>query len=138
MTLVVDAGALYSQADRNDPDHTAVVDIIGRERGALVVSAFAAAEADYLILDRLGHAAEIAFVEDIASGSFQVECLTSQEYVSLAALAERFAYGAADLSAVILAARFKTRRILTLDERDFRSLTPLQGGHFTLLPADEG
>jgi uncharacterized protein len=37
---------------------------------------------------------------------------------------------------VILAGRFETRRILTFDERHFRALRPLDGGSFTLLPAD--
>jgi hypothetical protein len=37
---------------------------------------------------------------------------------------------------VIVAERFGTRRLLTFDERHFRKLRPLGGGHFTLLPAD--
>jgi hypothetical protein len=37
---------------------------------------------------------------------------------------------------VVLAARFGTTRILTFDERHFRALIPLQGRHFTILPAD--
>jgi predicted nucleic acid-binding protein len=45
-------------------------------------------------------------------------------------------YGHADASVAVLAARFGTRRILTFDERHFRAITPLQGGHFTILPAD--
>jgi uncharacterized protein len=44
--------------------------------------------------------------------------------------------GLADASIVVLAERFGTRRLLTLDERAFRSVTPLRGGQFTLLPAD--
>lgn len=44
--------------------------------------------------------------------------------------------GLADASLVVLARRFGTRRILTLDERDFRAIEPLQGGAFQLLPAD--
>jgi uncharacterized protein len=44
--------------------------------------------------------------------------------------------GLADASIVVLAERFGTRRLLTLEERAFRSVTPLQGGQFTLLPAD--
>jgi uncharacterized protein len=36
----------------------------------------------------------------------------------------------------VLAARWETRRILTLDQRAFRAVTPLQGGAFIVLPAD--
>jgi hypothetical protein len=37
-----------------------------------------------------------------------------------------------------LAARHRTTRLLTLDERDFRPMRPLFGTAFTLLPADAG
>ena len=44
--------------------------------------------------------------------------------------------GLADLSVIVLAHRHRTRRLLTFDERDFRVVSPIQGGAFTLLPAD--
>jgi hypothetical protein len=37
---------------------------------------------------------------------------------------------------VIHAHRFRTRRLLTFDERDFRAVTPVSGGGFMLLPRD--
>ncbi|HEV8635715.1 MAG TPA: hypothetical protein VG370_15925 [Chloroflexota bacterium] len=46
------------------------------------------------------------------------------------------AIGLADASLVVLAQRFRTRRLLTFDERAFRNVAPLQGGAFLLLPAD--
>lgn len=33
MTLIVDAGAMYAQANRDDPAHAAVVQLIDAERG---------------------------------------------------------------------------------------------------------
>ena len=44
--------------------------------------------------------------------------------------------GLADASVAVLAARHRTTRLLTLDERDFRPMRPLYGTDFTLLPAD--
>jgi predicted nucleic acid-binding protein len=44
--------------------------------------------------------------------------------------------GLADASLVVLANRWQTRRILTLDQRAFRAVSPLQGGAFEILPAD--
>lgn len=139
MTIVVDAGPLYSQADRRDPDHAAVVEVLLGAREPLVVPAFAAAEADFLILTRLGVDTELAFLEDLASGAFQVETLTPPELRTAAELARRYRdleLGLADASVVVLAARFRTRRLLTFDERAFRAVAPLQGGRFTLLPGD--
>ncbi len=42
----------------------------------------------------------------------------------------------ADTALVMLAHRFRTRRVLTFDERASRTVTPLQDGAFTILPAD--
>jgi uncharacterized protein len=42
--------------------------------------------------------------------------------------------GLADASVIILARRFRTTRLLSFDDR---AVTPLGGGHFTLLPRDE-
>jgi hypothetical protein len=39
-------------------------------------------------------------------------------------------------SLVVLARRAGMRSLLTLDERHFRAVSPLQGGAFRLLPAD--
>jgi predicted nucleic acid-binding protein len=139
MTLIVDAGPLYGHADASDPDHEMIAEVLDAERESLVVPAFAAAEADYMILDRLGVDAELAFLTDLATGAFQVECLTTLELGRARDVAQRhreLRIGLADASVVVLAARFRTRRILTFDERHFRAMTPLQGRHFTILPAD--
>lgn len=45
--------------------------------------------------------------------------------------------GVADASNVVLADRYRTTTILTVDQRHFRRLRPLWGAsHFTLLPYD--
>jgi SAM-dependent methyltransferase len=45
--------------------------------------------------------------------------------------------GLADASIAVVAARARTTRLLTLDERHFRAMQPLWGEVFHLLPADE-
>jgi len=139
VALLLAAGVLYAQADRADPHHGAVVEILRAEREPLITSAVAVAEADYLILTRLGIDVELAFLEDLAEGTFLVECLSRPELATALALARRhrdLAIGLADASLVVLAQRFRTRRLVTFDERAFRNVSPLQGGTFTLLPAD--
>ena len=98
------------------------------------------AEVDYLLGQRLGRGARRGFLADLAAGVFRVECLLPFEYDVIFELDARYAdldVGLADFSVVTLARRFRTRRILTFDERHFRTLRPLDGGAFTLLPADE-
>jgi uncharacterized protein len=139
VALIVDAGALYAQADAEEPRHDAVARVLVAEREALVTTELAVAEADYLILTRLGVGVELAFLEDLAMGTYVVECLTRDELRTAREVVERYhdlRLGLADASMVVLAHRFGTRRILTFDERAFRSVASLQGGSFTVLPAD--
>jgi predicted nucleic acid-binding protein len=139
VALVLDAGALYAQADRTEPHHKAVAELLRSERGALVTTQLAVAEADFLILDRLGIQVELAFLDDLAEGTYLIECLNQVELKVARDLARRYRalkLGLADGSLVVLAGRYRTRRIVTFDERAFRTVIPLQGGVFTVLPAD--
>jgi hypothetical protein len=140
VALVVDAGALYAQADSDDPGHEAVRAILQAERETLVTTELAVAEADYLILDRLGPDVELAFLDDLGEGTFVVECLDRTQLRRARDVVARhrdLRLGLADASLIVLAERYATRRILTFDERAFRAVPPLQGGAFTILPADQ-
>lgn len=140
MTLIVDAGAVVAMHDRRDPMQAPAEQVLRSERGALVLPAQVTAEIDYLLVRRGGPAARHPFLDDLAAGRYRVECLVAEEYETVARLERSYADlapGLADLSIVVLAHRFGTRRIATFDERHFRALRPLEGGTFTLLPADE-
>ena len=139
MALVVDASALYSQADAADPGHRAVAGSLAEERGPLITSQSVATEADHLILARLGVDIELEYLRDLASGTFAVECLQRDEIAAAREVIARYrdlSIGLGDASLVVLAHRYRTRRLLTFDERAFRAITPLQGGNFMILPAD--
>ena len=137
MALLIDAGPLYAQADADEPKHRAVVEALRKEAEVLVTTELVVAVADYLILDRLGVDVELAFLEDLAVGTYVVECLSREELRKACGVVERYRdlqLGLADASLVVLAQRYGTSRILTLDERAFRVVAPLQGGVFTILP----
>jgi predicted nucleic acid-binding protein len=139
VTLIVDAAPLVALGDSRDRLHAAVGDVMRAESGDLIVPAPVSAEVDYLIRRRASAVAARAFLYDVAAGRFRVEGLTADEHGTVARLDEQYAdldLGLADLSVVILAHRFRTRRLLTFDERDFRAVTPIAGGSFTLLPRD--
>ena len=138
--LIVDAAPLVALGDSRDRLHDAVGDLLRAEEGDLIVPAPVSAEVDYLIRRRGSALAARAFLRDVAAGRFRVEGLTADEHGTVARLDEQYAdldLGLADLSVVILAHRFRTRRLLTFDERDFRAVAPLSGGSFTLLPRDK-
>jgi uncharacterized protein len=65
--------------------------------------------------------------------------LERRDYVAISDLDTRYAdleLGLADCALVVLAGKYDTTRIVSFDERHFRAITPLQGGAFTILPAD--
>ncbi len=139
MSLIVDAAPLVALGDSRDRLHAVVGDVMRAEGGDLVIPAPVSAEVDYLIRRRGSAVAARAFLRDVAAGRFRVEGLTADEHGIAARLDEQYAdldLGLADLSVVILAHRFRTRRLLTFDVRDFRAVRPLAGGSFTLLPRD--
>jgi hypothetical protein len=139
VALLIDAGGLYAQANADEPRHAAVAQVLREERQTIVTTELAVAEADYLILDRLGVDVELAFLDDLVAGTFVVECLSRDELELARRLVERhrdLRIGLADASLVVLAQRYASTRILTFDERAFRAVAPLQGGSFTILPAD--
>jgi predicted nucleic acid-binding protein len=136
--LIVDAGALYGAADANDPEHAATVSTLEQWPGELVVSAFTAAEADHLVLSRLGVDAELALLEDLAV-TYTVEALDPRGLKTARELCARYRdleLGLADASIVVLAARWSTHTLATFDQRHFRAVRALDGKPFTLLPAD--
>ena len=140
MTLVLDAAPLVALADRADPLQGAVEAALRDEPGDLVIPAPVCAEVDYLLGTRVGRAARVAFLDDLAAGRFTVPCLERDDYSVVAGLARKYAdldVGLADLAVVVLAGRLNTRRVLTFDERHFRALRSLEGAHFILLPADD-
>jgi hypothetical protein len=140
LTVIVDTSALIAAADRLDRWHPRVVATMHENAGRLIVPAPLLAEVDYMLTARFGSAVAGAFLRDVSEGTFAVECPEVGEYRSMLGLSQRYADlapGLADLSIVVLAHRFQTRRILTFDHRHFRAMTPLTGGSFELLPGDE-
>jgi predicted nucleic acid-binding protein len=141
VTIIVDTAPVIALADKRDPLHDRVDEVLRDEPGELVIPAPATAEIDYLLGRRLGRQARLAFLEDLAAGRFTVACLDAGDFAVIADLERRYQdldVGLTGLSAVVVAARYQTRRLVTFDERHFRALKPLLGGHFTLLPSDEG
>lgn len=139
MTLLLDAAPLVALADRSDRMQQPVERVLRDEPGDLVIPAPVSAEVDYLLGRRLGRAARMSFLDDLAAGRFTVACLESDDYAIIARLERTYHdldVGLSDLSVVVLAERCRTQRVLTFDERHFRALRPLRGERFTLLPAE--
>lgn len=141
MTLILDAAPLVALADAKEPRLEVLLRVRDEEEGPLVLPAPVAAEVDYLLGVRFGETARRAFLSDLAAQRYDVACLEAGDYQAVIELDARYSdldlgLGLADCSIVVLAERYKTRRVLSFDERHFRAVAPLQGGSFELLPAD--
>ena len=139
MTVVVDAGPLVALADIREPRRQAILDVLNAERGSLFIPAPVTAEIDYLLGQRFGPPARRAFLEDLRARRYESPGLDGRDYEAALNLDRRYAdlnLGLADLSVAVIAGKLGTRRLLTFDERHFRAVRPLEGGTFTLLPAD--
>ena len=135
--MIVDTSALLAFFDTDEPDHVAVSSVFEAATEPLLVSPYVVAELDYLVASRLGVPAELAVLRELTGGAWDLPAIDVEELVKACAVIERYAdqnIGVADASNVILAGRYRTRTIVTLDHRHFDVLRPLSGGRFRILP----
>lgn len=137
--ILLDSSGLIAFLDASDRFHAAAARTVAAEPGPFLLSPFVLAEVDYFLLDRLGLAAELALLGDIVERRYELVEFGAEELRKATDVVARYgehAVGLADASIVVLAERYGTDRVLTLDERHFRALQTLDGRPFTLLPAD--
>jgi predicted nucleic acid-binding protein len=135
--VIVDTSALLAFFDTDEPDHAAVSLVLRDAAEALVVSPYVVAGLDYLVASRLGVSAELAALGELAGGAWDLPAISAEELTQARSVIKRYAdqqIGVADASNVVLAARYRTRTIVTLDRRHFDVLRPLTGGRFRVLP----
>ena len=135
--MIIDTSALLAYFDTDEPDHQAVAAVIDNTDEPLVVSPYVVAELDYLVASRLGVTAELAVLAELAGGAWDLPAIDGDALKDARAVIDRYAdqrIGVADASNVVLAARYRTHTIATLDHRHFDVLRPLPGGRFTILP----
>lgn len=135
--MIVDTSALLAFFDTDEPDHQKLSAIINQASEPLVVSPYVVAEVDYLIATRLGVKAEAVALRELAGGAWDLATIDTADLTKIVSLIEQYddqAIGVADASNVILAERYQTTTIATLDRRHFDVLRPLAGGHFTVVP----
>jgi uncharacterized protein len=135
--VIVDTSALLAFFDRNEPDHAAVTRLLMASAEPLVVSPYVVAELDYLVATRHGVEAELAVLEELAGGAWELPAFGVDDLGLARRVVDEHAdqaIGVADASIVVLADRLATRSIATLDRRHFEVLRPLAGGRFAIVP----
>lgn len=116
--IIVDASAVIAAAFPSQNRHEECLRAFQQAEHP-ILSPFVIAEIDYFLLEYGDVQTELRFLAEGAIGAYEVPQST------------------ADASIVVLAERYGTHDILTLDERHFRALRPITGRRtFRLLPAD--
>ncbi|WP_035737962.1 PIN domain-containing protein [Glycomyces arizonensis] len=139
---IVDSSAIIALFDEDSEQHQEVAKAVQRSEGSLVVSPFVVAETDYMLYRRVGRRAAAKFNDDVALGAFELASWTTADHAEALQVVRSFPggdyIGATDASNVVLADRYRTTDIMTLDYRRFRRLRPIWGpDYFNLLPLDE-
>jgi hypothetical protein len=135
--LIADTSGLLAFFNRDEPDHARVAAEVEAATEPLVVSPYVVAELDYLVATRLGIAAELTILDELAGGAYHLAAFGLAELARARAVVKRYQdqqIGVADASIVVLADLHRTREVLTLDRRHFDVLRPLSGGRFRLRP----
>ena len=137
--LICDTSGLLALFDAGDAHNAHVTEAVEADAGPFIVSPYVIAELDYLLATRRGVREEVAALQELATGAWDLASMTASDLETVTGLIERYqdqAVGAADASLVVLAARYRTTRVLTLDRRHFTVLRTLTGRRFNVIPVD--
>lgn len=135
--LLVDAGPLYAAAASGDRHHASAVELLTYAQRPLLVPALVLTEVSYLLSDRIGPHAELAFARSLAAGELIAEPVADSDWDRIGELMEQYLdlpLGMVDASVVALAERLGIDTIATLDRRHFATVKPRHAAAFTLLP----
>jgi predicted nucleic acid-binding protein len=138
--IICDTNCLLSLVNADDQHHEEVRGIAGAQTRPLIVSPLVLGEFDYLVRKVVSSEAARGIPSGLLQGRMiEVASMSHTDLLTAVKIDAKYAaleLGFTDASLVVLAYRYKTLELLTRDERDFRPVTPLQGGSFRLLSKD--
>jgi hypothetical protein len=76
--IVLDTGGLFAALDANEALHGRAVAALVASTPPRVVSPFVLAELDYLIGRRAGHQAQMALIDEVTRGAYQLESFSPE------------------------------------------------------------
>jgi uncharacterized protein len=135
--IVAETSGLLAYFQATEPQHRAASAVVDNPANEFVVSPYVIAELDYLTADRSGVDAELAMLRALATEDYALATFDADDIALAIEVIDKYAdqeIGLADASIIVLADRYKTKQILTLDHRHFDVVRPLSGGRFKLLP----
>lgn len=137
--IALDTSGLLAALDPGQSSHTRAKAALEAAVPPLLLSPFILAELEYLIGKHVSPKAAQSLLDEVAHGAYYLVAFDNEAIQGSLELIQRYAdmnIGLADASVWYLAVRYRSRDILTLDERHFRAFTDFSGRPFRLLPVD--
>ena len=138
--ILLDTSGLLAALDESQRHHAACAEVLRHAAPPLLLSPFVLAELDYLLAKHIGQPAQLALLDEVARGAYQLEPFGAADIRRARDVTAKYSaleVGLADASIVVLAERYGVSEVLTLDQRHFRSLRIEKRRRFRLLPFDE-
>jgi len=137
--ILLDTSAVLAALFPDQHHHETCVRAIEESTPPRVISPIVLAELDYFITKYSSVSLELQFFGEISQGVYNLASFSREdldEAVQIIKVYHDLNIGLADASIVVLAKRYDTRDVLTLDERHFRAMRPPGRRSFRILPAD--
>ena len=135
--IIADTSGLIAFFSESGSQPAAVAAWVEGHDPVMVVSPYVLAELDYLVATRRGVDVELAVLAELSGGAYELARMDAPDVVAARRVVERYrdlGVGLADASLAVLAQRYRTRTILTLDHKHFSVMRPLDGGTFAIVP----
>lgn len=120
--IVADTGAILALVDKSDRHHRTLLALFDEQPTNWILPWAILAEVDYLIGAHLGAKAQEAWLDDLASGAFQIEWGSEADLTRAREIARRhraLRLGLVDAVVMATAERLHAASIATLDLRHF-------------------
>ncbi|MGH3714968.1 MAG: type II toxin-antitoxin system VapC family toxin [Micromonosporaceae bacterium] len=134
--ILLDTSGVIAAYNQRDAEHAAARDVLTGTTEPMVISPLVLAEVDYLAAKYLGPSASVVVLSELEQLA-TVASFTNEDLRAATRLVSQYLdlnIGLTDAVNVVLAGRYKTTSLLSLDGH-YRAIKPTHGDHFTLLPA---
>lgn len=139
--ILLDTSGLLAAVDASERLHRVAAAALRQAEAPRSLSPFVLAELDYLVTTRVSQDAARRLVEEVGLGVYRLETFDTADLALAGDIMDRYRdlnLGLTDASILVLADRFDTRDVLTLDERHFRAVRDSRGRPLRIMPADVG
>jgi predicted nucleic acid-binding protein len=133
---VADTGFVVALLNRSDTMHSSVTTVYTKQKQILLPQTVLA-EVAYLVGRNADLATVVAFLKGLSASRFALIALIDKDVMRVAEILDEYADSRIDFvdaSVMAIAERYGIKKILTLDQRDFRLFRPKHCDSFEILP----